>query len=113
MIEKGYISLEYCHTDKMVADFMTKPLQGKKFFKFRDRIMGMSNSENIAEGRKVRDEIAQKEDLEYGRTVRGLESKKFTQTNGKFKSTRSELAGVCWKSENGESENGEKEKRKR
>ena len=50
----------------MVADFMTKPIQGGKFFEFRDRIMGMSNSENIAEVRKVRDEIAQNEDLQNG-----------------------------------------------
>ena len=28
-VEKVDIGLEYCHTDKMVADFMTKPLQGK------------------------------------------------------------------------------------
>ena len=55
---------------------MTKPLQGKKFFKFRDRIMGMSKSENISQGRKVRDEIAQKEDFESIQTIRGLESKK-------------------------------------
>ena len=26
---EGDIGLEYCHTNKMVADFMTKPLQGK------------------------------------------------------------------------------------
>ena len=39
--------------------FITKPLQGKYFFEFRDRIMGMSNGENIAEVQKVRDEIAQ------------------------------------------------------
>ena len=51
---------------------MTKPLQGKKFFEFRDSIMGMSNSENIAEEEKVRDEIAQKEDLEYDQKVRGI-----------------------------------------
>ena len=31
---------------------------------------------------------------------RGLGSKKFTQTNGGFDSTRSEPAGLCWKSEN-------------
>ena len=97
---------------------MTKPLQETNFFEFRDRIMGMSDSKNIAEVKKVRDEIAQKEDLENGRTARGFESKQFTQTqtvrvleskqftktNVEFKSTRSEPAGVCWKSENGESE---------
>ena len=30
-IEKGDIGLEYCHTDNMVAYFMTKPIQGKKY----------------------------------------------------------------------------------
>ena len=63
-IDKGEIGLEYFHTDSMVANFMTKPLQEKQFFEFRDRIMGMSISENIAKGQKVRYEIAQKEDLE-------------------------------------------------
>ena len=48
-IEKGDISLKYCHTDKMVSDFMKNLLQGKKFFKFRDHIMGMPNGDNIAE----------------------------------------------------------------
>ena len=86
----------------MVADFMTKPLQGKKFFEFRDRIMGMSNGENISEVRKVRDEITQNEDLQNGRTARGLESKQFDQENSGFVSTRPEPAGVCWKSENKE-----------
>ena len=57
-IEKGDIGLEYCHTDKMVANIMTKPLQGEKFPDFRDRIMGMSNSEDIARVQKVRDESA-------------------------------------------------------
>ena len=42
MIKKGDIGLEYCHTDNMVANFMTKPLQGKKFLGFRDCIMGMT-----------------------------------------------------------------------
>ena len=54
---------------------MTKPIQGKKFLEFRDRTMGMSNGKNIAEVRKVRDEIAQNEDLQNGQTARGLKSK--------------------------------------
>ena len=67
-IEKRDTRLEYCHTDKMVEDFTTKPLQGKEFFEFRDRIMGISNGKNIAEVRKVRYEIAQNEDLQNGQT---------------------------------------------
>ena len=74
-LEKVDIGLEHSHTDKMVADFMTKPLQGKKFSGFRDRIKGMPNGENIAEVQNVRDEIAQNVDLQNGRTARGLESK--------------------------------------
>ena len=41
-IKKGEIGMEYCHTNKVVDNFMTKPLQGKKLFEFRYRIMGMS-----------------------------------------------------------------------
>ena len=39
-IEKGNAVIEYCGTDDMVADFMTKPLQGEKFKKFRKVILG-------------------------------------------------------------------------
>ena len=38
--ERGNISIEYCPTDEMVGDYMTKPLQGSKFTKFRRAIMG-------------------------------------------------------------------------
>ena len=33
-IDKGYIKLHYCLTDQMMADYLTKPLQGQKFHKF-------------------------------------------------------------------------------
>ena len=38
--ERG-IEVVYCPTDKMVADFFTKPLQGKQFHRLRRVIMGM------------------------------------------------------------------------
>jgi hypothetical protein len=40
-VEKGNLSIEYCPTDEMVADYMTKPLSGAKFRKFKKRLMGM------------------------------------------------------------------------
>ena len=73
LIEKRDIGLEYCHINKMVADFTKNPLQGKKFFEFRACIMGMSNGENIAKVQKVRDEIAPNEDFQNDRTSRGIE----------------------------------------
>ncbi len=38
--EKGNVTVEYCPTGEMVADFMTKPLQGPAFEKFKALIMG-------------------------------------------------------------------------
>ena len=39
-VEKGNVSIEYCPTDDMVGDFHMKPLQGEKFRKFRNEILG-------------------------------------------------------------------------
>jgi hypothetical protein len=38
-INKKELSVEYCPTGQMTADFFTKSLQGKLFFKFRKAIM--------------------------------------------------------------------------
>jgi hypothetical protein len=35
-IAKGDLSVVWCPTNKMIADFLTKPLQGKVFQQFRD-----------------------------------------------------------------------------
>ena len=41
-VEKGNVMIQYCPTDEMWGDYMTKPLQGVKFKKFRDDILGLS-----------------------------------------------------------------------
>ena len=40
-ISKGEVCVEWCLTKDMVADFLTKPLQGATFKRFRDLIMGV------------------------------------------------------------------------
>jgi hypothetical protein len=40
LLARGLITLEYCPTAQMVADYMTKPLQGTLFQGMRDKIMG-------------------------------------------------------------------------
>ena len=40
-IEKGNVEVRYCPTDELEADYMTKPLQGTKFHKFRKTIMNL------------------------------------------------------------------------
>ena len=42
-VEKGNLTILYCPTGKMIADFMSKPLQGAKFDQFRADIMGFEN----------------------------------------------------------------------
>ena len=39
-IKKGKISVSHCPTDNMLADYMSKPLQGKLFTLFRNVLMG-------------------------------------------------------------------------
>lgn len=38
-VDKKNVSIEYCPTDKLEADFMSKPLQGAKFQQFKNVIM--------------------------------------------------------------------------
>jgi hypothetical protein len=40
-VNKGDVSLAWCPTGDMIGDYMTKPLQGALFRKFRDQIMGV------------------------------------------------------------------------
>ena len=39
-VKKGNIEIQYCPSEKMVGDFMTKPVQGQKFREFRKEMLG-------------------------------------------------------------------------
>ena len=39
-VEKGNLKVKYCPTDKMIADFHSKPLQGKSFNTLRKQLLG-------------------------------------------------------------------------
>ena len=41
MVKQKQISIEHCPTEVMLADYFTKPLQGKLFQQMRDQIMGI------------------------------------------------------------------------
>ena len=40
-IANGELAVEFCPTDDMIADYLTKPLQGEKFRRFRKSIMNL------------------------------------------------------------------------
>ena len=49
LIQRGEIEVKYCPTDDMLADYMTKPVIGKKFIEFRNQIL---NKPSIIEGQQ-------------------------------------------------------------
>ena len=44
-IEKGNASIECCPTKEIIADFFTKPQQGKLFITLRNKIMGIQEKD--------------------------------------------------------------------
>ena len=40
-VNKGEVSVVWCPTGDIIGDYMTKPLQGDMFRKFREKIMGV------------------------------------------------------------------------
>jgi hypothetical protein len=50
-VNKGNVSLVWHLTGDMIRDFMTKPLQGALFHKFRDQIMGVVPAQDPGPGK--------------------------------------------------------------
>ena len=46
------VEINWCPTKEMVADFMTKPLQGSHFRRLRNLIMGMGSIKKAKNSRK-------------------------------------------------------------
>jgi hypothetical protein len=42
LVGRNVVQIEYCSTDEMIADYNTKPVIGRKFTLFRDRLMNLS-----------------------------------------------------------------------
>ena len=40
-VNRGNLKIFYCPAEDMVADYMSKPLQGSLFLKFRRSVLGM------------------------------------------------------------------------
>ena len=47
-IETDNITIQYCPTEQMLADFLTKPLQGALFLKFKRVLMGLAHVDTLS-----------------------------------------------------------------
>ena len=52
-VDRGEIRIIHCGTERMVGDFFTKPLQGSRFYAFRDLILGYSGFESESQTPKI------------------------------------------------------------
>jgi hypothetical protein len=52
-VNKGDVSLVWCPTGDMIGDFMTKPLKGALFQKFRDQIRGVVPAQDPGPGKAI------------------------------------------------------------
>ena len=64
-VKKREIELNYCPTHLMIADYFTKPLQGKMFKMFRNLIMGYVHINDILQ----EIELSDKELVEKSKNV--------------------------------------------
>lgn len=70
-VDKGEVTIEYCPTTEMLADFFTKPLQGALYHKLRNVIMGYAHisslqssvEERVGNSPKATDACSGKTDL--------------------------------------------------
>jgi hypothetical protein len=47
LIDRGIVRVDHCISDDMIADFFTKPLQGKRFQLFRDLILNIPSDSAV------------------------------------------------------------------
>ena len=75
-VDKGEIKVKYCPTYLMIADYFTKPLQGRLFNLFRDVIMGYRPLSDILSEIPPKERVG---NAEQNRNVSGLSRKKKEQ----------------------------------
>jgi hypothetical protein len=77
-VNKGDVSLVWCPTGDMIGDFMTKPIQGALFGKFRDQIMGVVPAQDPGPGK-----ANMKIDELYTHTDKPMKGKELKPSRGK------------------------------
>ena len=91
------ITIRHCPTLQMLADFLTKPLQGALFKKFRDVILGYKHMDSLALDPMpaLEERVGSTDKRADGRGTDGADGDGFKLVRGK-KERKSGKAGVTW-----------------
>ena len=73
-INKGEVSVAWCPTGDMTGDFMTKPLQGALFCRFRDHIVGVVPMQDLGPGKVKEPKVTKKMKLSKKNNVKKKKS---------------------------------------
>ena len=65
-IAQGELSVGWCPTGDMIGDYMTKPLQGNLFTRFRDQIMGVTPAKEPKQEEPRSHDLAKKKEPKEG-----------------------------------------------
>jgi hypothetical protein len=95
-VNKGDVSLVWCPTGDMIGDFMTKPIQGALFRKFRDQIMGVVPAQDPGPGN-----ANMKIDELYTHTDKPMKGKNLVEERVQYiiwshLRKKDSTTGVCW-----------------
>ena len=92
------ITIRHCPTLQMLADFLTKPLQGALFRKFRDVILGYEHidSLSLAPSPPLEERVGSTDKRASGRGTDGSDTEGFTLVRGKKERRPSDKIGVTW-----------------
>jgi hypothetical protein len=75
------VTIKYCPTKEMVADFFTKPLQGSTFQKLRDMIMNVDHARDSGQDHRSvlenENDVSANESLQWKLVTRGNKKKKY------------------------------------
>ena len=92
-IEKGEVTVAYCPTELMLADFYTKPLQGSLFNFFRRRRMGYDDISSILPSSFSKlEECVGKSDFEASNLEKVSKSKQKNKVNSTDEQVRNKVS---------------------
>ena len=94
-VKNGNVVIEYFPTENMVANFYTKTLQGKLFYKFRDQILGLSPMDDIHIHRDHRSVLDDKKIIDNKKIIKTDKSKN-TNSNNELSSQNAQHGKVSW-----------------